>query len=209
MPTAAGVVFSLCAAKAHLFLLTPVWLVARKDWDFAKGLLYGGAALFAFSTAVAGWSWPVEMWREAMNPAFTPSPEAMLNLHGALFGMRAAVLWELLLSGGVVWAVWALSRGGSFQLGFAVCLVGSMLLARHNYIQDLVLAIPALLIVFRETTVWALRVAAVALLAPPLMFFTAQGSPHSALTVGVLWTVLICWAIERSFLRRPLEEAAV
>ncbi len=126
-PVAAGVVFSLCAAKVHLFLMTPLWLVAQKEWGVLKGLLCGGAALYAFSTAVAGWSWPAEMWREAMNPAFTPSPEGMINLHGAIIGLPLAGLWELLLAGGAAWAVWRLSNGGTFEVGLAVSLLAGLL----------------------------------------------------------------------------------
>ncbi|MGD0579013.1 MAG: glycosyltransferase family 87 protein, partial [Bryobacteraceae bacterium] len=46
---AAGLVFALCAAKFHLFLLLPLLIVGRRMWRFAAGLLTGGSVLLALS----------------------------------------------------------------------------------------------------------------------------------------------------------------
>lgn len=193
---AAGAVFALCAAKVHLFLLTPVWIIALGDWNFLKGLLYGGGALAALSTAAAGWRWPLEMWRETQNPAFSPGLGSMPNLHGALEGLPLAWVWEMLLSVAVVWAVWTIARRSSFQTALAAGLLGGILLARHIYMLDLTLLLPAMFVLLQTTRRMALKVCAAVLLAPPLLLLAIQGPPYTAAVVLISWAALIGWALE-------------
>ena len=195
-PIAAGAVFALCAAKVHLFLLTPVWVIALGDWSFLKGQLYGGGALAGLSTAAAGWRWPLEMWRETRNSAFSPSLGNMPNLHGMLESLPLAWAWEMLLSAAVAWAVWTIARRASFQTALAAGLLGGILLARHSYVLDLTLLIPAMLVLLQTTRRAALRICAAALLAPPLLFLAIQGLPYSAAVVLICWVALIGWALE-------------
>ncbi len=199
-PVLAGAVFALCAAKAHLFLLTPVWILGQRDWGFLKGLLYGGTALAVLSTSVAGWGWPVEMWREAKNPMFSPSLSHMPNLHGAFAEMPASWVWELAFSVVAVWAVWTIARKSSFLPAFAAALLGGALLARHSYVLDLAILIPAVLVVVKTSKSQMLKLGGVLLLAPPLMYLAIQGPPYSTGVVLIYWALLLGWALERRLL---------
>jgi hypothetical protein len=200
-PVAAGAVFALCATKPHLFLLTPVWLLALRDWAFFKGLLYGGAVLAIVSTAVAGVNWPLEMLREVMNPAFSPRLAGMPNLHGALDGLPGALLWELLSSVAVAGAVFIIASRSTFSPALAAGLLGGVLLARHSYVLDLSFLIPAILIILHEATSLTIKVAVALLLAPPLMFLVLQGPPYSTLVTMLCGAALLLWAFE--CMRRP------
>lgn len=195
-PWLAGLVFSLCAAKGHLFLLTPVWILARKDWDFLRGLLTGGLALGALSTLAAGWTWPLEMWRAVQNPAFSPNPHLMTNLHGAFLDFRGGWAIEAALSLSVAAAVWILARHSAFLPSFAGLLLGGVLLARHSYSADLLIVLPGCLaaIVFSKTA--ALRLTSMALLAPPLALAIQLGRPYSLVYTLALWALLVGWAFE-------------
>lgn len=196
-PTLAGAVFALCAAKVHLFVLTPVWILARKEWSFLSGLLYGGAALAVLSTMVAGWRWPLEMWAEAQNPVFSPALSAMPNLHGAFARLPASFLGEALFSFGAAWAVWTIARRSSFLPSFAAALLGGILLARHSYIADVSLLVPAALVVMGSTESMLTKLGAALLLAPPMLFMALQGAPYSVALVFISWAVLMGWALDR------------
>ncbi len=195
-PMAAGATFALCAAKPHLFLLTPIWLFGLRDRNFSKGLLVCGAALVALSTAAAGWSWPIEMFSEATNPLFSPSPSHMPNLHGALSLLPYSALWEILVSAVAAGAVFVISIRSHFLPAFAAGLLGGMLLARHSYVMDLALLIPALLIILRHTNSLVIKIAAAILLAPPLMLAAVQHVSYAAFTTVLCWLLLVGWAWE-------------
>jgi hypothetical protein len=195
-PMAAGAIFALCAAKPHLFLLTPIWILGLRDREFLKGLLLCGAALAAISTVVAGWSWPIEMFREATNPRFSPSLSNMPNLHGALSLLPASAFCEILVSAAAAGAVFVISIRSHFLPAFAAGLLGGMLLARHNYVMDLAILIPALLIILRYTTLPVIKIAAAILLAPPLMLMALQHPSYAALTTALCWLLLVGWAWE-------------
>jgi len=195
-PALAGLVFALCAAKGHLFLLTPVWILARRDWGFLRGLLAGGLALCALSTVIAGWSWPVEMWKAVKNPAFSPNPQWMTNLHGAFQGMPWGWAAELVLSLGVVAAAWVLARRGDFLPSFAGLLIGGILLARHSYSADLLIVLPGCLAAAALSQSAALRVLAIALLVPPAALSIQLGVPYSLAYTLALWVLLVGWALE-------------
>lgn len=195
-PSLAGFVFALCAAKGHLFLLTPVWILARRDWGFLRGLLAGGLALGALSTFVAGWSWPVEMWGAVRNPAFSPNPQLMPNLHGAFQAMPWGWAIELALSLAVVAAAWILARRKEFLPGFAGLLIGSILLARHSYTADLLIVLPGCLAAVALGKSAALRLTAIALLTPPVALAILLGAPYSLAYTLALWALLMGWAYE-------------
>jgi hypothetical protein len=194
---AAGAVFALCAAKPHLFLLTPFFVFGRREWVFLKGLLYGGGALWALSTAVAGWNWPFEMWEQAVNPMFSPSVSGMPNIQGAFAGRPLAWLWSLVASVATAWAVWTIARRSSFLPAFSAAILGGVLLARHSYLLDLALLIPAALSALGSANSAWIRLAAVALTAPPLMILALTGRPYSIVATALGLLLLMGWALER------------
>jgi hypothetical protein len=195
-PALAGLVFALCAAKGHLFLLAPIWILARRDWGFLRGLLAGGLALAALSTLVAGWSWPLDMWRAVQNPAFSPNPQLMPNLHGAFEAMPAGWAIELALSLTVIAGAWILARRAEFLPGFAGLLIGGILLARHSYSADLLIVLPGCLAAIALCKAAALRLTAIALLTPPIALAIQLGRPYSLAYTLALWALLVGWAYE-------------
>ena len=195
-PFLAGLLFALCAAKGHLFLLTPVWILARGDWAFLRGLSIGGFVLAALSTFVAGWRWPIEMLAEAGNPMFSPNTELMTNLHAAFFNVPGGTVVELILSLAVVAATWTVARGSSFLPAFGAALIGGVLLARHSYAADLLLVLPGCLALIALSRSLLLRTLAVALLLPPAVLAVHFGAAGSLAFTLALWALVVGWAFE-------------
>jgi len=185
-PRLAGLVFSLCAVKFHLFLLTPVLLVGRRYWKFAAGFLGGGALLAAISFAVGGRSWPLEFLASASNPVFSPGLSAMPNLHGALSELPFNLPLEALLTMTVILAAWITARRASFEYAFACSLAGGLLLSHHSYLLDSAVLLPACLTVVASSQRRWLKGVAVFLLTPPAHFLIAIAYPYSALMTGVI-----------------------
>ncbi len=202
----AGMVFSLCAAKFHLFLLTPILIVGRRDWDFGKGLLSGGAALAMVSFAVAGWRWPLQFVESALDPKFSPGLSAMPNLHGALSELPASAALELAASIAVAAAVWFTARRGSFSIALAASLVGGLLLSQHSYLLDTAVVLPAALTVMTLSSSKALKVVALLLLVPPTAFLIGVAYPYSAIITGVMFLWLIGIATEAVSAESPAAE---
>lgn len=193
---AAGLVFSLCAAKFHLFLLTPVLIFARRDWPFLKGLLSGGATLALISFAVAGPAWPLEFLEAALTPKFSPGEANMPNLHGALSPLPGALALEVMASIAAAVAVWFAARRTDFQFGLAASLIGGLLLSRHSYLLDCAILLPACLTVLAVSNFKMSKVAAAALLMPPGALAIGVGSPYSAIAVGVALALLAGMGLE-------------
>lgn len=190
-PAAAGVVFSLCAAKFHLFLLLPVWIAARRAGRFAAGLGAGGAALIAISFLANGADWPRRYWSLLANPANNPYASVMPNIHGLFEGRPHQGLLDAtgIILAGI--AVWFAARRGDERTGLAAVLAGGILTAPHAYMADCALLIPAALSVLADRTNVALRSAALFLLTPvPHLFLMAL----SALPVQVALAAFLCAA---------------
>lgn len=193
---AAGLVFSLCAAKFHLFLLTPALIFARRDWPFLRGFLTGGAALALISFAAAGLTWPLEFLEEALNPKFSPGEPNMPNLHGAVALLPGAMVWEALGAAVAAASVWFAARRTDFQFGLSASLIGGLLLSRHSYLLDCAILLPACLTVLALSRFRLSKAAAALLLTPPAALAIGMGSPYSAIAVGVALALLAGMAIE-------------
>jgi len=199
-PFLAGMVFALCAAKYHLFLLAPLLLLSRREWRFGGGLLSGGAVLGAVSFAVSGPSWPQRYMSVLMDPRIHPSVHHMPNLHG-LFAAWPALGWiEWLLAAAVAASVWMIGRRMSFEYGLAAALAGGLLTSYHAYLQDCNVLLPAALTVVASTTLRWLRLLAVLLLTPVTYFFLLA---DSSLTVVVPAAILVMIAGMLSESRSP------
>ncbi len=195
-PTAAGLVWSLCALKFHLFLLTPVFIVARKQWRFAGGLAAGAAALLAMSFAAAGWRWPLEYMDAVRNPAFSPALDYTPTLHGALSSVPGGVFLELAAAASVVAAVWLVCRRGDLRLALAATLAGGLLIGVHAYLPDLSLLLPAGLAAIAQARTRLARWTAFALLSPPVQLAVVQGFPYTALVVALILLLVYALAAE-------------
>lgn len=144
-PVLAGVVASLCLAKFQLFLLVPVWIVARRRWRFGMGLMAGSSALIGASFLVNGLDWPVRYLALLREPANNPYREIMPNLQTMLAGLPHSSAFSAAAALGSAVAVWAISRQRAAQWGFAAALAASLLIAPHDYMADCALLIPAVL----------------------------------------------------------------
>jgi len=186
----AGVVYSLCAIKFHLFLLTPLVIFGKREWRFARGFLSGGAVLAAISFAVAGWRWPIEFLESAVNPEFSPKTFDMTNLHGVMLNVPGGWALEIIVGLAIAAAVWVICRRTSFEYALAATLIGSYVLSIHAYLPDLAITLPAVLIVIAVSTAKSLRTLAFLLAVPPLHLLYFVGYPASAGIVAVLLAVI-------------------
>lgn len=197
-PGAAGAVLALCSAKFHLFLLLPLLIAGQRRWRMGGGLLAGGAALAAASFAVAGAAWPARYLATLTDPRINPGETFMPTLRGLVAPLPYAVAWEVALGLAAAAAVWRVVRRGDFTAGLGAVLVGGVLVARHAYLADLTLLIPALVPALAGARGW-LRWLILALLAPVWYLLAMAIPPHNAgLPLGMLAVLCGFWAAGRN-----------
>ncbi len=196
---ASGLVFSLCAAKFHLFVLLPLWILRQKLWRFAAGLAAGGAVLLAISFAAAGRGWPLAYYHllAGQSRAIHPRAAYMPNLHGLFSGWVGSRPLEWLFVALVVAAVWIAVRHTSFQYGLAAVLAGGLLVSYHAYLDDCVLLLPAALAVRSSSSFLPLRFFSLVLLIPVTYLLNLVGPPLAALAPLSMLLLLCCMAIGR------------
>ncbi len=182
----AGLIAALCSIKLHLFLLLPVWIAARRDLSFLQGLVAGRAVLALVSFAAAGLSWPLEWFRVATTPDFSPSVEQMPNLYGVVSWAGLGPVTEAMAAIAVAGAAWLVARRADLHLSLACCLVGGLLVSRHAYLTDMVILLPAALSVISQRYSAVLRVTASVVLLPPTAYATVTGAEGSAIAIGVI-----------------------
>jgi hypothetical protein len=146
-----GLVFSLCAIKFHLFILTPLAMLAHKRWRIFWGAVVGEVALFLAGLLFGG-GWPVFKSLIAIlsKKENHPYPELMPNLRGMAFALTGSAGTGLMVALFIVVlaaVIFLTVRAGNYEKGFAYALMGGLLVNFHAYIQDpmLLLLISALL----------------------------------------------------------------
>jgi hypothetical protein len=163
----AGAVLSLCAIKFHLFVLLPLLLWRQKLGRMAAGFGSGAAALLALTFVVEGWRWPFAYFAVLTDGRVHPGRESMPNLHG-LFAALPHGIWLEGLAAAAVLGVASLALPAvPFSTGFALSLLGGVLLSFHSYLMDAAILLPALLILLAGTTRRSVRIAGALLLSPP------------------------------------------
>lgn len=170
-PFWAGMVLSLCTAKFHLFLLLPVLFVAHRKWAVVAGAAAGCAVLGAICWLGAPPDWPMQFLRAISRAQIAPMAQTMPTLHGLLPGAWEwpATALVVLLSG---WAILRLE----YPRALAVALAGGLLIARHAYMQDAAILIPAILILWSKGRTQIERYAAFAAAMPlPWLFLIRRG----------------------------------
>ena len=190
-PVLAGQLASLCLAKFHLFLLVPVWLCARRQWSFGRGLLSGGAILLAISFVSSGLDWPFRYYALLREPANNPYIRLMPNLHSAFDGLPGAGGLEIAGLAALAAVVWRVSRRHS-ELGLAAALAGSLVGAPHAYMADAVLLIPAVLLLQkRATNAWIAGLGIYLLTPLPwLLLLQGVGYPAQIALCGLMAALL-------------------
>lgn len=190
-PFLAGLFWSLCAAKFHLFLFVPVALLFRREWRMLGGGAAGGAALAVVSFAAAGWSWPLEYARMLADPAIHMAPQLSLNLRGLLFGLTGAdhtafvIAISVPLAAAVVCTLW---RTRDLDTSLGVALLAGMLLSYHAFVQDGSLLL-LVLVLLRNCTAPVRNLAPLAVL-PPLYLLTNLGAPYCVALPAYLLVLL-------------------
>lgn len=177
----AGVLFSLCSIKFHLFLLLPVALVVRGKWRVLGGGALGGAVLTGVSFLAAGWRWPWAYAALLGNPITSPGAEIAPNLRPLLQALGCAGVVGVLASGVVVAGVvvFLSSKARSTELAIAVGLVGSLLVSYHATPSDALLLAPVFVLVMGNSADKVLRAAAGLILTPPVYLCLLGGMPSS------------------------------
>lgn len=141
-PFLAGLVFSLCAVKIHLFLLVPVALVFRKEWRMLTGGAVGVVSLTALSFAVVGHNWLPEYFLILKNPQIHTSNSALTNLRGLVLsvtgqeGVVPLIVCSLMVAGVAVYGMW---RSRDLEVSLALALLSGVVTAYHTFIYDLTL----------------------------------------------------------------------
>jgi len=163
---AAGLVFSLCAAKFHLALGIPIFLLARRRWGALAGGAAGGLVQLAISFAAEGREWPAHLLRLSTISDFSPSPSKMPNLLGLTHGLPYGGGLEAVLALLALAAVWIVSRRSALTIGATAALIGGLLASHHAYVYDAVLLLPACALALRLPAPKALRYGALLLCVP-------------------------------------------
>jgi len=165
-PFLAGLVFSFCAPKFHLFLLVPILIALQRRWRLASGFLTGAGAMAVVSFVAGGMTWPMDYSRMLQSQKISPGASIMPNLHGLLAGAAHATLLEIGLGALVAVAVGLVARRSCFEQALAATLVGGLLVSNHAYPADAVVLIPALLLILFGAQWSGLRTTAFVLLTP-------------------------------------------
>ncbi len=210
-PFLAGLFFSLCAAKFHLFVLLPLVLFGQRRWRMTAGLATGAAGLLAASFAVAGAAWPAEYFATLTDGRVHPAVDNMPNLHGMFAGLPHAASLEIFVGVAIVAGVWHVVRRTSFEVGLAAALAGGVLLSYHAYRADCVVLLPAALLVLAANPWRSTRVMATLLLTP-LVYTAMKGSPSGAYlttaTILLFFGALVVSAGRESLAAAPAGSAA-
>jgi hypothetical protein len=142
---AAGLVLALCGIKFHLFLLLPVFLLARRASRMAAGLCIGGVLLIVGCFALFGRDWPSQYYTCIVeNQKHLPST-------GSFLALVSVPWWPVVVCvavGALCYAVCRFVKSPEAALSSAVAL--SLLIAPRFYLYDAVIALPAFLLIFRR-----------------------------------------------------------
>lgn len=137
---AAGLVWSLLAAKPHLFMFLPVALIAKGRWSEIRGALAGGAILVGLSFAAGGPGWIPEFRRTLANPVIQAWSQ-MPNLE--LFNSGGGAIWFYAAGAPLAcWLLWHIRASVSTIGMVAAANAAGILLAPHVYLDDCALLLP-------------------------------------------------------------------
>lgn len=190
---AAGLLLSLCAIKAHLFVLTPLVFLIHRRWLVLAGGAIGGTVLAAMSFLTDGRDWPSRYLTLLANPELHPSPSSMPNLRGLVFGLTGdeypLLYWLLtiIVAALLIWLTW---KTRNLEMAFAMSLVAGLLVGYHAYMQDAVLLLLPFAIILAKSKVVPLRVLIALAILPPIYICLLLGRPWNAAVPLTLIAVL-------------------
>ncbi|MEI9811227.1 MAG: glycosyltransferase family 87 protein [Acidobacteriota bacterium] len=178
----AGLVFSLCLLKPHLFLFVALLLLLKKRWPMIAGGATGVAALTLLGVAYNGVG-SIPGWIATMqNPWINGEAAWMPNLHGLTAALDApAVVEPVLIALTVALFLWLTRKVESFELLFAAALLCGLLANVHAALSDDILLMPVMVLVTGATQCKSLRIASALVLTPVPYFLAMAGPPYGAL----------------------------
>ena len=201
---AAGLVFSLCAAKFHLALGIPVLLLARKRWTTPMAGTAGVLVQLSLSYLAEGRDWPADLLRLSAVSDFSPAAAKMPNLLGLTYWIPDGVVLEGMLAAVVLSTVWLIARYADQVTGATAAIVGGLLVSHHAYVYDCILLLPALALAWRMPLPEAARYWVLLLWTPlpyvALMKDRMANAAQLSISVFCLALLVFGWAS----LRRPV-----
>lgn len=193
----AGLVLSLCAIKAHLFLPVPLAAILWRRWSIVAGGAAGGVVLMLLSLA-GGLGAQLELMKQLGNPEHSPYPDLMPSLR-SLTGDHNQLYWAAALVV-LVAMVFLMRRAQSYEAAFGWALIGGLLASYHAYVQDCLLLLLALALIHNELSKTATVLLQIAVL-PFIYIALAAGYPYSGIFPVVL---LACLGSQVLHLLRPV-----
>ena len=198
----AGLLLSLLLLKPQTVWLLPLALLLVGEWRVVAGMVIGGACLAGASLLLVGVA-GIDQWLSLLGgrgPAVATSyglPGAIASLGGNGAGFVAAAVLGLIACG---W-VWRHRRGlaGRPLSVLALGVAGSLLLAPHVYVYDMIMVVVPLAVLARRSLPAAL-VAALLLNAAYLVdtYFIYAGPHLEALALCVIVGLLAVDALVRA-----------
>jgi len=146
-----GLVFTLCAIKFHLFIFTPIAMLAQKRWKMFGGGVTGAILLFVLGLLGGGWTVFMSLVALLSKPENHPYPELMPNLRGmvqALTGGSSQPIAFTLALFVAAAVVFLMCKADNYEKAFAYAIIGGLLVNFHAYIQDPMLLLLAAAILF-------------------------------------------------------------
>lgn len=186
----AGLILSLCSIKFNLVLLLPLLFLGKREWRLASGFFLGALLLFTVSFAGVG-NWLPSYISLILDPAVSPNPFLMPNLHSLVANMPGKEFVEVFLSLTVIAIVWRIVRRAHFDVALAATLMGSLLLTRHAYLQDCAILVGSLVTLFQRFSNPVVAASTLILLLPfsYLLMFMYGGGIIAALLLILLTAV--------------------
>jgi hypothetical protein len=167
----AGLVFSLCAIKFHLFLFIILLLVIKKRWRILAGAASGSGALFALGFIVAGKD-SLGQWLNVLrDPWINFSAAMMPNLHGLITSLHGGSGLEIAAAAFVgLLFVWICQRSENYEFLFGLGLLCGLLTSFHSGIADEILLLVVFVLIMGSSEYKPLRIA-LAIAITPLPYF--------------------------------------
>jgi hypothetical protein len=209
---AAGATLALGIVKPHLFVLVPVALLIQKRYR-ASGAFVGVAfALVLASVAVVG----VQGWLNWVNAISSPLYAEAVQVHqtwkmqsvsalGTALGAPHVIAYATLAIGCVALAVGLNRSRGDTEHVWALTLMTTVVFSPHVMVYDLVILLPVATYCLTRLNIRSVRVLAVLtillLWSVPIRqlaarhddMWTLLAAPWSAVTLLLLWVVLMRW----------------
>lgn len=177
----AGLWFSLCLEKYHLFVLVALIVVVRRMWKFGGGAALGASLLLAVGFVTNGWGWPVRYWSVVRDGRIHPYPFRMPTVHALSLGFAWPAWGEWALVALIAGGVWFAARRMAAPTALALAIAAGPLVAWHAYVADCAILLPAGLALFTAIPNRFVRGVVVLALCPPVWQSLGDQYPQASI----------------------------